>query len=110
MMTLFVLGAVLWPSSLAVFLVGARFLTVGRSRTAAEVFLFAFPFSALGAVMMIPAVPMIGEDSVFQNVLLIALLVSWTVFSLLWTQTYLHLRLFVTNKPNARPFFSKRAS
>ncbi|MFI9538304.1 hypothetical protein ACIG56_34365 [Nocardia fusca] len=110
MMTLFVLGAVLWFSCLVAFLVGARFSTVGRTRTSAEIFLFTFPLSGLGTVMMIPAVPVIGEDSIFQNVLLIALLGMWTAFSLLCTRTYLHLRLFVTNKPDARPLFSRRPS
>lgn len=110
MLTLFVLGAVLWFSCLVAFLVGGRFSTVGQTRTSAEIFLFTFPLSGLGTVMMIPAVPMIGEDSVFQNGLLIALLAMWTVFSLLCTRTYLHLRLFVTNKLGARPFFSRRPS
>ncbi|MEU4344283.1 hypothetical protein AB0H00_23990 [Nocardia sp. NPDC023852] len=108
MMTLFVLGMVLWFSSFAAFLVGARFSTVGRSRRSAAVFLFAFPFSGLGAVMMIPAVPGIDEGSVAQNVLLIALLVMWAVFSLLGTSFYLHLFLLVADKPDARPFFSQR--
>ncbi|UGT69144.1 hypothetical protein LTT66_02725 [Nocardia gipuzkoensis] len=110
MMTLFVLGAVLWLSCFAAFLVGARFLTVGRSRTSAAVFLFTFPFSGLGALMMIPAVPRIDESSVVQNVLLIALLVLWAVFSLLCTSFYLHLFLLVADKSNARPFFSRRVS
>lgn len=109
-MTLFVLGVVLWFSCLVAFLVGARFSTVGRSRTSAEIFLFTFPLSGLATVMMIPAVPMIGEDSVVQNVLLIALLVLWTAFSLLCTNAYLHIRLFVIDKPDARSFFSRRAS
>lgn len=107
-MTLFVLGAVLWSSCLAVFLIAARLSTVGQSRRSVEVFLFAFPFSGLATLMMVPAVPSIGNDSVFQNMLLIGLLVMWAAFSLLRTNTCQHLLVFVADKPNARPFFSRR--
>ncbi|MFG3618887.1 hypothetical protein [Nocardia sp. NPDC047654] len=73
-------------------------------------FLFAFPLSGLGVVTMIPGVLLISEDSAIQNVLLIGLLVMWAVCSLLGANTYLHMLRFATDKPNARPSFSRRPS
>jgi hypothetical protein len=101
---------VLWFSCLVAFLVGARFSTVGRTRTSAEIFLFTFPLSGLGTVMMVPAVPMIGEDSVFQNGLLIALLIMWTAFSLLCTpSTYISGCSLPTSRMLARSSAGGRA-
>ncbi|MBF6162982.1 hypothetical protein IU491_29170, partial [Nocardia cyriacigeorgica] len=102
MMTLFKLGAVLWLLSLAAFLIGGRLSTVGRRRTSGEVFLFTSPFSALGAVMMIPALPMIGEESAFQDALLITLMVLWAGVCLLVANTCMHMRVFLTDE-GARP-------